>query len=91
MVQIQGMKYFKIAKDILGITIPNATFYIWLEVDDELNFTQQLYKQENIKVLPGSFLSRGEFKSKHIRIALVEDAPKTKDALLRIKELIDGR
>ena len=62
-----------------------------LEVDDDLEITRRLYNEKNLKVLPGSFLSRGEFKSKHIRIALVEDAPKTKDALLRIKELIDGR
>ena len=79
---------FKIAKDILGITIPNATFYIWLEVDDELNFTQQLYKQENIKVLPGSFLGREEAGCGYARIALVEEPSKTKEVLQRLKNFI---
>jgi aspartate/methionine/tyrosine aminotransferase len=82
---------FKIAKDILGITPPKSTFYIWLEVDDDLEFTKRLYKEKNLKVLPGSFLSRGEFKSKYVRIALVENQERTKEALMRIKELISGK
>ncbi len=82
---------FDIAKDILGITPPRSTFYIWLEVEDDLEFTKRLYKEKNLKVLPGSFLSRGEFKSKHIRIALVENEQKTKEALLRIKDMINGK
>jgi aspartate/methionine/tyrosine aminotransferase len=80
-------KNFELAKDILGIKIPKSTFYIWLEVDDDLEFTKTLYREKNIKVLPGSFLSRGEFKSKHVRIALVENEEKTKEALLRIKDV----
>ena len=31
---------FVIAKELLDIEIPEATFYIWLEVKDELKFTQ---------------------------------------------------
>ena len=81
-------KNFEIAKEILGCEIPKSTFYIWLEVDDDLEFTKRLYKQMNLKVIPGSFLSRGVFKTKHIRIALVENSQKTKEALLRIKELL---
>ena len=48
-------KNFEIAQEILDIKIPESTFYIWLEVKDELKFTKELYKQMNIKVLPGSF------------------------------------
>ncbi len=81
-------KNFEIAKEILGCEIPKSTFYIWLEVDDDLEFTKRLYKEKNLKVIPGSFLSRGEFKTKHIRIALVESSEKTKEAILRIKELL---
>jgi len=84
-------KNFAIAKEILGIEIPSSTFYIWLEVEDDIDFTKRLYLHKNIKVLPGSYLSRGEFKTKHIRIALVENEERTKVALRRIKELLDGR
>ena len=36
------IKNFEIAKEILGITAPEATFYIWLKVDDEIEFTTRL-------------------------------------------------
>jgi len=81
---------FDIAKDILDITIPEATFYIWLEVEDELKFTQELYKSYNIKVLPGSFLGRNGIGKGYVRIALVEDAIKTKEVLNRLKEFMQG-
>ncbi len=79
-------KNFALAKEILGVEVPKSTFYIWLEVKDDLEFTKLLYQEKNIKVLPGSFLSRGDFNTKHVRIALVENEVKTKEALLRIKE-----
>jgi aspartate/methionine/tyrosine aminotransferase len=83
-------KNFSIAKEILNITPPSSTFYIWLEVKDDISFTKRLYKEKNLKVLPGSFLSRGEFKTKYIRIALVENEKRTREALIRIKELLSG-
>ena len=58
---------FEIAKEILNIEIPKATFYIWLEVKDELKFTQELYKHKNIKVLAGSFLGRDGIGKNYIR------------------------
>jgi len=80
---------FDIAKEILDIENPNATFYIWLEVDDELDFTKKLYEKKNIKVLPGSFLGRNGIGSGYVRIALVEEPSKTKVVLTRLKEFID--
>ena len=82
---------FEIAKAILGIEIPDATFYIWLEVNDELEFTQKLYKEQNIKVLPGSFLGRNGQGQGYVRIALVENATKTKEVLTRLKEFMNGQ
>jgi len=79
---------FSIAKDLLGIEIPNATFYIWLEVEDELKFTQKLFKEENIKVLPGSFLGRNGIGKDYIRIALVENSSKTREVLIRLRDFI---
>lgn len=81
---------FEIAKEILGVEIPDATFYIWLEVKDELEFTQKLYEEKNIKVLPGSFLGRNGQGKGYVRIALVESAAKTKEVLTRLKEFING-
>jgi len=81
---------FELAKEILGIPSPKATFYIWLEVGDELEFTKKLYKEKNIKVLPGSFLGREGMGKGYVRIALVENDKKTQEVLQRLKGFLDG-
>jgi aspartate/methionine/tyrosine aminotransferase len=81
---------FELAKDILGVETPQATFYIWLEVEDELEFTRELYRQKHVKVVPGSFLGREGIGKDYVRIALVENSEKTKDVLTRLKDFIDG-
>ena len=85
---------FKIAKEILGIEIPEATFYIWLKVDNAIEFTAKLYEKYNVKVLPGEYLARRDAKSEnpgvgYVRIALVENEEKTRNALNRIKECLN--
>ncbi|MBL0707470.1 MAG: succinyldiaminopimelate transaminase [Sulfurimonas sp.] len=88
-------KNFEIAKEILKSDIAKATFYIWLKVEQSLEFTKKLYKNYNVKVLPGEFLARvdasGENPGKDfVRIALVENEEKTRDALIKIKECLDA-
>jgi len=85
---------FIIAKEILNVEIPEATFYIWLKVQNPIQFTKKLYEEFNVKVLPGEYLARDNSKGINpgkdfVRIALVEDADKTRSALLRIKECLD--
>lgn len=78
-------KNFAVAKEVLGVDAPEATFYIWLKVGDEIAFTTRLYETYNLKVIPGSFLGReGEGKG-YVRLALVYEADKTKEALERIR------
>jgi len=84
-------KNFALAKDILGLEAPEATFYIWLKVEDEIGFTVKLYEEYNLKVIPGSFLGRvGEGKG-YIRLALVYEAAKTKECLQRIKACLEKK
>ena len=83
-------KNFKLAHEILDAPIPEATFYLWLEVGDDLAFTKRAYEQYNIKVLPGSFLGRGGAGEGYVRIALVYEETKTKEALERLKEVMHG-
>jgi aspartate/methionine/tyrosine aminotransferase len=80
------IKNFEIAKEILGITPPEATFYIWLKVDDEIEFTTRLYRDYNLKVIPGSFLGREGQGQGFVRLALVYEENKTREALKRVKK-----
>ena len=82
-------KNFEIAKEVLELEAPEATFYIWLKVGDEIDFTVKLYENYNLKVIPGSFLGReGEGKG-YVRLALVYEADKTKEALQRIARCLE--
>jgi len=81
-------KNFKLAEDILGIKRPKGTFYIWLEVDDDIKFTKELWENYGVKVMPGTFMSRDNVGSGYVRIALVYDEKSTKEALNRIKEFM---
>ena len=72
-----------LAEDKYRITMAVAGF-----VEDELKFTKELYKEENIKVLPGSFLGRNGIGKNYIRIALVEDSTKTREVLTRLNNFI---
>jgi len=80
-------KNFEIAREILGIEIPKATFYIWLEVGDDIEFTKKAY-EKGVKVMPGRFMGREGVGVGYVRIALVYDEEKTKKALNILKELL---
>lgn len=80
-------KNFEVAKEVLGIEMPEATFYIWLKVDDEIDFTVKLYERYNLKVIPGSFLGREGEGQGYVRLALVYEEEKTREALERIAAL----
>jgi len=80
-------KNFLVAKEILNINIPEATFYIWLKVDDDIDFTIKAYKR-GVKVMPGRYMGREGAGIGYVRIALVYDEEKTKKALKIIKGLL---
>ena len=74
-----------LAEQILGVKTTGATFYVWLEVGNAEAFTQALYAQKNIKVLPGKYLARGGIADNYVRIALVENRVKTEKILKEIQ------
>lgn len=79
---------FVIARELLGITPPDATFYLWLNVKNGIDCAKKLYEKGNIQVLPGTFLARGNVADEYIRIALVYDNERTWEALKRIREIL---
>ena len=82
-----------ILETVIDVTTPDAGFYLWLNtpVDDE-TFAKDLFAQQNVTVLPGSYLSResgGINPGKnHIRIALVAPLEECITAANRIKQYI---
>jgi N-succinyldiaminopimelate aminotransferase len=78
---------------VLDVTMPDAAFYLWAKTPfSDTEFAQQLYRDFNVTVLPGSFLAReahgmnpGEW---FVRIALVASLEECLDATDRIEHLL---
>ncbi len=74
---------------------PPASFYLWAKTPiNDVDFAAQLFTQQHITVLPGSFLSRtcdginpGE---NHIRMALVASVEECQEAAVRLKNFIES-
>ena len=82
-----------ILSPVINLSLPDAGFYLWLNtpIDDE-SFARNLYQQQNVTVLPGSYLSResdGINPGKnHVRLALVAPLDECITAANRIKKYI---
>ena len=93
----QYRQKFDAVLDILGPVLdvkkPAAGFYLWpnIATDDEV-FTRDIYAQQNLKVVPGSYLARmangSNPGSKCIRMALVASVDECIEAANRIAEFI---
>ena len=84
-----------ILNDCMSVKMPDASFYLWVKTPiNDQDFTQNLYRDYNVIVLPGSYLGReahgvnpGE---NFVRIALVASLAECTDAIRRIKECISS-
>ena len=82
---------FDIAAAHLRITPPEGGFFLWLKVDDDIDFVQRLMAEQAVRALPGSFMAvateAGNPGSGYVRLALVNDADRTDTAIRRIAEM----
>lgn len=83
-----------ILKDVWPMSQPTASFYLWPETPDmdDKTFATRLIETTNIKVLPGSYLSRevaGANPGKNrVRMALVASVSECVEAAERIREFL---
>jgi len=80
--------------DLPGFQWPDAAFYLWPQLPfNALDFTRELYRQENIIVLPGEFLSRAHNGrnpgNNRVRIALVAGEAECVDAAQRLRRVYE--
>jgi N-succinyldiaminopimelate aminotransferase len=80
-------------QNVLDVNLPDAGFYLWAKVDklaaiSDTEFTQRLYSEYNVTVLPGSYLARdtrgGNPGKQYIRMALVAELEECLEAAHRI-------
>lgn len=82
-----------ILSPVMDVSKPDAGFYLWpdTEMDDEV-FTREIYQQQHLKVVPGSYLSRdvnGSNPGKNrVRLALVATLDECIESAERIAEYI---
>lgn len=86
----------EILAPVMEISIPAASFYLWPETPiDDTAFARELYAQQNVTVLPGSYLSRDNHLGinpgkDRVRLALVASVDECIDAAQRIRDFIQS-
>jgi alanine-synthesizing transaminase len=71
---------------------PKASMYVWARIPDEyrklgsLEFTKKLLSQAKVSVSPG--IGFGEYGDGHVRFALIENEPRTRQAIRGIKQML---
>lgn len=82
-----------ILRDRLEVSPPAGTFYLWPRTPvSDTEFARRLHAQENVTVLPGSFLSRrtpaGDPGGNRVRMALVAPLDECVEAAERIRSFL---
>jgi len=73
---------------------PKATMFVWAEIPDEfkamgsLEFSKKLLTEAGVAVAPG--VGFGEYGDTHVRIALIENEHRTRQALRGIKNFLNA-
>lgn len=73
-----------------NVTIPKASMFIWAKIPDRflhlgsMEFTKLLLQEAQVAVAPG--IGFGEYGDQHVRIALVENKQRIRQAIRNIKQ-----
>jgi len=85
-----------ILQPVTQVSEPEGAFYLWLKTGgDDTAFARDLFAEQNVTVLPGSYLSRPvsgiDPGAGRVRIALVPGRDECLEAVRRIAEFVGSR
>ena len=98
----KSVKIYKRRRDVLvkglrkvgwKVPMPKATFYLWARIPDKysaltsMEFVSLLIRETGVVIAPGTGF--GEYGEGYVRFALVEDANRLKEAVKRIKRVLE--
>ena len=94
MVREHYNRAFKIAEQYLKCSIPDAGFFLWLPVGDDIKCTKLLWEHMAIKVIPGSYMAVANNginpASGYIRIAMVHRLDIIEEAMKRLQKFFQN-
>ncbi|UCD55414.1 MAG: LL-diaminopimelate aminotransferase [Candidatus Omnitrophota bacterium] len=76
-----------------NVPMPKATFYLWARIPDKysaltsMEFVSLLIRETGVVIAPGTGF--GEYGEGYVRFALVEDTARIKEAVKRIKRILE--
>jgi len=85
----------EILSPVMEIPKPQASFYLWAKTPiDDVTFTRDIFEQQHLNVVPGSYLSREvdgiNPGANRIRLALVAEPKQCIEAAQRIKQFVES-
>lgn len=94
MVREHYNRAFKIAEQYLKCSIPDAGFFLWLPVGDDIKCAKLLWEHMAIKVIPGSYMAVANNgtnpASGYIRIAMVHRLDIIEEAMKRLQRFFQN-
>jgi N-succinyldiaminopimelate aminotransferase len=86
---------FALAEQHLGITPPKGGFFLWLPVEDDIDFVKKLMAEQAVKGIPGSYMgvetAAGNPGRGFVRLALVHEHAVIDQALARIATMYQAK
>ena len=67
------------------VTVPQATFYVWLKVDDSMAFAAKMLNEAGIVVTPG--IGFGDAGEGYVRFAITRSVGRIEEALERMRDV----
>lgn len=82
-------------QDVMDVSMPDASFYLWPKVGDDEQFTRQLFEHQHLTLLPGSYIARdtpaGNPGRGRVRISLVAGVDECLEAARRMRAFLTER